>query len=93
MKITRRLRIRGQVQGVNLREAMRQRADQLKITGWVQNRLDGSVEAIVQGEAFAIDAIVDWAHQGPPGARVDSLDVESADDEGNYDSFDKKPTA
>jgi acylphosphatase len=93
MKITRRLRIRGQVQGVNLREAMRQRAEQLKITGWVQNRLDGSVEAIVQGEAFAIDAIVDWVHQGPPGARVDSLDVETADAEGNYDSFDKKPTA
>lgn len=93
MKITRRLRIRGQVQGVNLREAMRQRADQLKITGWVQNRLDGSVEAIVQGEAFAIDAIVEWAHQGPPGARVDTLDVETADDEGNYDSFDKKSTA
>ena len=93
MKITRRLRIRGQVQGVNLREALRQRAKQLKITGWVQNRLDGSVEAIVQGEAFAIDAIVDWAHQGPPGARVDSLDVETADAEGNYDSFDKKPTA
>jgi acylphosphatase len=93
MKITRRLRIRGQVQGVNLREAMRERAEQLKVTGWVQNRLDGSVEAIVQGEAFAIDAIVDWAHQGPSGARVDSLDVETADAEGNYDSFDKKPTA
>ncbi len=93
MKITRRLRIRGQVQGVNLREAMRQRAEQLKITGWVQNRLDGSVEAIVQGEAFAIDSIVEWARQGPPGARIDSLDVETADDEGNYDFFDKKPTA
>jgi len=92
MKITRRLRIRGQVQGVNLREALRQRAKQLKITGWVQNRLDGSVEAIVQGEAFAIDSIVEWARQGPTTARVDSVDVESADDEGNYDSFDKKPT-
>lgn len=93
MKITRRLRIRGQVQGVNLREAMGERAGQLKITGWVQNRLDGSVEAIVQGEAFAIDAIVDWARQGPPGARVDSLDVETADAEGDFGSFDKKPTA
>ena len=93
MKITRRLRIRGQVQGVNLREAMLLRAEQLKVTGWVQNRLDGSVEAIVQGEAFAIDSIVEWARQGPPGARIDSLDVETADDEGNYDFFDKKPTA
>jgi acylphosphatase len=93
MKITRRLRIRGQVQGVNLREALRQRADQLKVTGWVRNRLDGTVEAIVQGEAFAIDSIVEWARQGPPTARVDSVDVESAEGEGNYDFFDKKSTA
>ncbi|HYN26664.1 MAG TPA: acylphosphatase [Burkholderiales bacterium] len=93
MKITRRLRIRGQVQGVNLREAFRQRADQLKLTGWVRNRLDGTVEAIVQGEAFAIDSIVEWARLGPPTARVDSVDVESADDEGDYDAFDKKSTA
>ena len=93
MKITRRLRIRGQVQGVNLREAFRQRADQLKLTGWVRNRLDGTVEAIVQGEAFAIDSIVEWARLGPPTARVDSVDVESAEDEGDYDSFDKRSTA
>ncbi|HKQ26157.1 MAG TPA: acylphosphatase [Burkholderiales bacterium] len=93
MKITRRLRIRGQVQGVNLRETMRQRAEQLKVTGWVRNRLDGTVEAIVQGEAFAIDSIVEWSRLGPPGARVDSVDVESADDEGDYGAFDKLPTA
>jgi acylphosphatase len=92
MKITRRLRIRGQVQGVNLREAMRQRADQLKVTGWVRNRLDGTVEAVVQGEAFAIDSLVEWARLGPPTARVDSVDVESSDDEGDYDSFDKRST-
>ncbi|MGH8767494.1 MAG: acylphosphatase [Burkholderiales bacterium] len=92
MKITRRLRIRGQVQGVNLREALRQRADQLKVTGWVRNRLDGTVEAIVQGEAFAIDSIVEWARQGPTTARVDSVDVESAESEGNFQIFDKRPT-
>ena len=92
MKITRRLRIRGQVQGVNLREAMRQRADQLKVTGWVRNRLDGTVEAVVQGEAFAIDSIVEWARQGPPGARVDSVDVESAEGEEDFQIFDKRPT-
>jgi acylphosphatase len=92
MKITRRLRIRGQVQGVNLREAMRQRADQLKVTGWVRNRLDGTVEAVVQGEAFAIDSIVDWARQGPTTARVDSVDVESAENEGDFQIFDKRPT-
>ncbi len=92
MKIIRRLRIRGQVQGVNLREAMRQRADQLKVTGWVRNRLDGSVEAVVQGEAFAIDSIVEWARQGPTTGRVDSVDVESAESEGDFQIFDKRPT-
>jgi acylphosphatase len=91
MKITRRLRIRGQVQGVNLREALRQRADQLKVTGWVRNRLDGTVEAVVQGEAFAIDSIVEWARQGPTTARVDSVDVESAESEGDFQIFDKRP--
>ncbi|MGQ0578908.1 MAG: acylphosphatase [Betaproteobacteria bacterium] len=92
MKITRRLRIRGQVQGVNLREAMRLRAEQLKVTGWVRNLLDGTVEAVVQGEAFAIDSIVEWARQGPPTARVDSVDVETAEGEGDFQYFDKRPT-
>lgn len=92
MKITRRLRIRGQVQGVNLREAMRERADQLKVTGWVRNRLDGSVEAIAQGEPFAVDNLVEWARQGPTTGRVDSVDVESAEGEGDFQIFDKRPT-
>ncbi len=92
MKITRRLRIRGQVQGVNLREAMRLRADQLKVTGWVRNRFDGTVEAVVQGEAFAVDSLVEWARLGPPTARVDSVDVESAEGEGDFQIFDKRPT-
>ena len=92
MNITRRIRIRGQVQGVNLREALRQRADQLKLTGWVRNRLDGTVEAVVQGEAFAIDSLVEWARLGPPTARVDSVDVESAEGEGEFHTFDKRPT-
>ncbi|MGH8598745.1 MAG: acylphosphatase [Gammaproteobacteria bacterium] len=92
MKITRRLRIRGQVQGVNLREAMRQHADQLKVTGWVRNRLDGTVEAIVQGEAFDVDSMVEWARDGPATARVDSVDVESAEGEEDFHTFDKRPT-
>ncbi len=92
MKITRRLRIRGQVQGVNLREALRQRADQLKVTGWVRNRLDGTVEAIVQGEAFDVDSMVEWARDGPATARVDSVDVESAEGEEDFHIFDKRPT-
>lgn len=72
---------------------MRQRAGQLKVTGWVKNRFDGSVEAVVQGEPFAVDAIVEWVRQGSPAARVDSVDVESAEEEGEFTLFDKRPTS
>ena len=93
MKITRRLRISGHVQGVYFRESMRQRAEQLKVTGWVRNCADGSVEAITQGDAFAVGRLIEWAQRGPGAAKVDKVDIESADGEGNYIIFDKKPTA
>lgn len=93
MKISRRLRIYGHVQGVFFREAMRQRADQLKVTGWVRNRIDGTVEALVQGRAFEVDTLIDWAHRGPDAARVERVEIESAEGEGGHTIFDKKPTA
>ena len=74
------------------RESMRQRADQLKITGWVRNRKDGTVEAVIQGETVAVEALTDWARRGPPSARVDRVDVEAADDEPHHLNFDKKPS-
>ena len=92
LKITRRLRIYGRVQGVFFREAMGQRANQLKVTGWVRNRSDGSVEAVVQGRAFEVDTLIDWAQRGPDAARVDRVEIESAEDEGEHAIFGKKPT-
>lgn len=89
MKISRKLRIRGRVQGVFFRESMRQRAEQLKVTGWVRNRSDGSVEALVQGEPFAVDAMLEWARRGPDVARVDRVDIETADDQSDFPIFDK----
>jgi len=93
LKITRRLRIYGHVQGVYFREAMRQRADQLKVTGWVRNRSDGTVEAVVQGRAFEVDTLIDWAQRGTDSARVDRIEIESAEGDGDHTIFDKKPTA
>ena len=90
--ISRRLRIHGHVQGVFYRESMRQRAEKLNVTGWVRNRTDGSVEAVVQGESIAVETLTDWARHGPPAARVDRVEVEAADDEPRYPIFDKKPT-
>ena len=74
--VTRHLRIFGRVQGVWYRESMRQEAEHLLIKGWVRNRLDGSVEAVVQGEAAAVDQIVCWCRRGPAQAQVTHIDVE-----------------
>ena len=89
-RVTRRLSIRGRVQGVFFRESMRQEAEALGVDGWVRNRRDGSVEAVVQGPAAAVEAIVRWARHGPPDAEVTGVDVGPAT--GDYRGFEKRPT-
>ncbi|MGB9093476.1 MAG: acylphosphatase [Gallionella sp.] len=79
------LEIHGRVQGVFFRDSMRREAQRLGITGWVRNRSDGSVEAAVQGEPSAVDAIVRWSHQGPPHARVERIEIRP--DNGSYNRF------
>lgn len=75
--VAKSLRIYGKVQGVFYRESMRIEAESLGLSGWVRNRLDGTVEAFVQGESLLVDKLVLWAHRGPDAARVD--DVSNAD--------------
>ena len=90
MKITTHLRIFGRVQGVYFRESMRLRAEQLKVTGWVRNRADGTVEAIAQGDAFEVGRLIEWAQRGPDLAQVEKVEIESVEDEVHYANFDKK---
>ena len=73
-----RLRIIGTVQGVGYRAAFQRQASSLQLSGWVRNRRDGSVEALVEGDAAALEAIVAWASQGPPGASVAAVQHEVA---------------
>lgn len=66
----------GRVQGVWFRASMQREARRLGLRGWVRNRPDGAVEAEADGPAEAVEHLVAWAHQGPPGARVDAVQTE-----------------
>ena len=72
--ITRRVSIRGRVQGVGFRAHVEHAALTHGVEGWVRNRRDGSVEAVFSGPAEAVTVVIDASRQGPPGARVDALD-------------------
>jgi acylphosphatase len=89
--IAKHLIIRGRVQGVGFRDAMRWEAERLGVTGWVRNRRDGTVEAVVAGDTEAVSAIVAWAHRGPPAARVTEVVVADAD--GTFTTFEWLATA
>lgn len=92
--ITSKLQIRGTVQGVGFRYALRKEALRLGLSGWVRNRADGSVEALVQGEDRNVDALVAWAKIGPPAARVAAVEARPAPaDERPGAGFELRPTA
>ena len=90
--MTRRLRIFGTVQGVGYRDALRFEAERRALTGWVRNRIDGSVEALIQGTPEALDALIAWARRGPPAAHVVDLRIELPDDTTGYSGFERRPT-
>ena len=85
-----RLQIEGLVQGVGFRYAMHREALRLGLTGWVRNRRDGTVEAVVAGPAGAVAAIAAWSRRGPPSARVER--VRESAEKGHFEGFEMRPT-
>lgn len=64
------LEITGRVQGVGFRQAMQTKARELRLTGWVRNLRNGSVQAVVQGSSAQVASMLRWCRSGPPLARV-----------------------
>lgn len=72
--VRKRLIVHGRVQGVWFRGATAEQARAAGVRGWVRNRPDGSVEAVIEGPPAAVDALVRFCHEGPPAARVDRVE-------------------
>ncbi len=89
---TRQIRVTGRVQGVGYRDALRREALRLGVSGWARNRGDGSVEALLQGEAAALDNLVAWARRGPRLAEVAGVEQISAEFGRVYAGFEILPS-
>lgn len=90
--MAKRLVVTGRVQGVSYRASFEAQANTLKLAGWVRNRSDGSVEAVVAGEPAMLDSIIEWARQGPPQAVVHQVQVSEAGDDEAGQGFTVRPT-
>ena len=89
--IARRIVVRGRVQGVGFRYALADEARSRDLRGWVRNRRDGTVEALLVGPDGDVEALIDWARRGPPAARVADVSVEASVE--RAESFEIVPTA
>ncbi len=79
--------VEGRVQGVFFRAYTSDEAKKLGLTGWVRNRPDGSVEAVVEGDTESIETMLHWFHQGSPGSRVTDVKVQEESPVGDMSGF------
>jgi acylphosphatase len=90
---TRLVRVHGRVQGVGYRWSCVQLARALGVTGWVRNRMDDSVEAMLQGTPDLLDAMTERMRDDIPSALVERMDVsEVAAPFPRFDRFEQRPT-
>ena len=86
-EVRKRVVIRGDVQGVFFRDSTREEAESRGVRGWVRNRSDGAVEAVFEGAAAAVDAMVEWCRSGPSRAQVEAMDVSLEPETDGFDGF------
>jgi acylphosphatase len=80
--------VHGHVQGVSFRYNTLVKANELKLTGWVRNLPDRTVETTAQGPRDVLEVFLKWLRQGPPGSRVIQVDAEWSLASGKFDGFD-----
>lgn len=87
MRVARRFVINGRVQGVGFRYFTQDVARREGATGWVRNLPDGSVEALIEGDAEAVTRVERALRSGPRGARIDTVRVDTEEPSGTYRDF------
>ncbi len=83
-----RLYVKGKVQGVFFRQALKVMAKKNNVYGWVKNLEDGRVESILEGEDVNVSSIVEWVHAGPANARVEDVEIKNEKFTGEFTKFD-----
>lgn len=83
--------VTGDVQGVSFRRFMQSAADELRVSGWVRNRADGSVEAWLEGDESAVQAMLERIKKGSQWARIYNVDIKWEKPQG-FRSFELRPT-
>jgi acylphosphatase len=80
--VRRRIIVHGRVQGVGFRFSVARAAEIRGVAGWAGNRVDGTLEAVFEGEPEAVDSLVRFSELGPRGAKVDRVEVFEEEPEG-----------
>lgn len=79
--------VKGKVQGVFFRQALKVMAKKKNVFGWVKNLKDGRVEAILEGEDVNVSSLVEWCHAGPANARVEDIEIRNEKYKGEFSKF------
>lgn len=80
--------ITGRVQGVFFRQALKAKAKQNNVTGWVRNLKDGRVEAVFEGDTESVSSLVEWCHGGPANAIVEDVEIRNEKYNNEFSKFD-----